>query len=371
MPWDNKNGGGWSGGGSGKNPWDSSGRGRRPNGGGRPPEIDDLIRKSQDRMKNMFSGRSSGMGLIVLVLLALIGWSLTGFYTIQPAQQGIVLRFGKFVETTNPGINYHLPSPIETVVKVDVTRQNQINVGFRGAGSASTRTGSGGRNVPEESIMLTGDENIVDIEFAVIWQIIDAEKFLFNLQNQEDVVKAVAESAMREVVGRTPVQDIITTQREAVTQQVSDEIQATLDGYESGILITQLVMQRADPPAEVIAAVRDVQSAQADRERLQNEGDAYRNRSVNEAQGQARRVRETAEAFKQERVTIATGEATRFTAILDEYQKNTEVVRTRMYLEAMEEVLSKMDKLILDQEAGTGAIPYLPLQDMLKRGSNQ
>lgn len=380
MPWNDNSGGGWSGngrgnGGDNKNPWGSGNRGsggggRSGGGGGRPPELDELLRQSQNRMKSFFGGRGGGIGVAILAVIGLVVWSLTGFYTVQPAQQGIVLRFGEFVEITQPGINYHLPAPIESVIKVDVTRQNQINVGFLGS-AVTGRTGSSSRNVPEESIMLTGDENIVDIEFSVIWQIVDAPAFQFNLQNQEGVIKAVAESAMREVVGKTVGQEVITTQRDRVTQEVTQEIQQTLDEYESGVLVTQLVLQKVDPPQQVIEAVRDVQSAQADQERSQNEGEAYRNRSVNEAQGQARRVREAAEAFKQERITIATGEAQRFSAILDEYEKSPNIVRTRMYLEAMEEVLSNMDKLILDQQAGGGAVPYLPLQDLLKKGNNQ
>lgn len=381
MPWNDNSGGGggWSGGGGnnggnrggGNNPWGSGGGGGRRGGGmgggGRPPELDELLRQSQNRMKNMFGGKGGGIGVLALAAIGLIAWVATGFYTVGPAQQGIVLRFGEFVEITTPGINYHLPSPIERVIKVDVEAQNQINIGFRGTGTAVGRTAQTSRNVPEESIMLTGDENIVDIEFAVIWRIIDAPAFLFNIQDQEGVIKAVAESAMREVVGRTPVQAVITTERDRVRQEVTQEIQRSLDEYEAGVLVTQVVLQKADPPEQVIEAVRDVQSARADRERARNEGEAYRNRVLNEAEGQARRIREAAEAFKQERITIATGEADRFARILVEYDKNPEVVRTRMYLEAMEEVLASMDKLILDQQQGSGAVPYLSLQELLRR----
>ncbi len=365
MSWNGNRGGGWSekkGNEQGRNPWTGS-------PGGQDSNIEDFVRFLQGRMGFSSGGGNGFRILTVLFVIGFIIWFLTGFYTIGPAQQGIVLRFGKFVEITQPGINYHLPYPVEQVIKVNVTQQNQINIGFSSSLN-SNRTGTTSRNIPAESIMLTGDENIVDIEFSIIWQIVNAPDYLFNLKNQNDVIRAISESAVREVVARTPVQDIITTQRDIVTQQVTTEIQKTLDAYGSGVLVTQLVLQRADPPAEVISAVRDVQSAQADQERLRNEGEAYRNRKLNQAEGQARRTRENADAYREERIMIADGESKRFRALIEQYQKNPELVRSRMYLETMEQVLSGMDKIILDQNVNSGVVPYLPLQEFTKKGGN-
>ncbi|ADH90378.1 HflK protein [Ancylobacter novellus DSM 506] len=366
MSWKNQSGGPWGGGPRG--PWGTGPQSSGPNS----PDLEELIRRGQERLRSaMPGGFGSGKGVVVVVVLAILVWLLSGFYRVQPDEQGVVLRFGKFVGTTNPGLNYHLPYPIETVLTPQVTRVNRIDIGIRTGDDP--RRGAAMRDVSEESLMLTGDENIVDVDFAVFWMVkpaapgstedIGAADFLFNVQNPEGTIKAVAESAMREVVGRTNIQPILTGARQNIETAVQELMQHTLDSYKSGILITQVQLQKVDPPSQVIDAFRDVQAARADAERLQNEAQAYANRVVPEARGEAARITQGAEGYKERAIIEARGQASRFLSVLTQYQKAPDVTRQRLYLETMERVFGGMDKIIIDPAASgaSGVVPYLPL----------
>jgi len=363
MPWNNRNGGGRSG---GRGPWGGGSPGQP-----QPPDLEELLKRSQDRLKQVFPRGGFGKGGLSLIALLLIAvWIASGIYVIEPDEQGVVLRFGKFVERTNPGINYHLPWPVETVLTPKVTRENQVNVGYRldsDLGRASDRA----RDVAEESLMLTGDENIVDIDFTVFWLIKDAGAFLFNVEDPEAAIKAVAESVMREVAGRNEIELILTENRDPIQSEVRDLMQQTLDSYGVGATITRVQMQKVDPPAQVIDAYRDVQAARADQERLRNEAEAYANKIIPEARGEAARIGQQAEAYKQRVIAEAEGEAKRFISIYDEYRKAPGVTRKRIFLETMERVLGDKTKVIVDSKAGTGVVPYLPLPEIDKRSSNQ
>jgi len=296
------------------------------------------------------------------VLIAI--WAFSGLYRVLPDEQGVVLRFGKFASTTQPGLNYHIPYPIETVLTPKVTKVNRIDIGFRAA-SDTGRT-AGVDDVSEESLMLTGDENIVNIDFSVFWVIKDAGKFLFKIQSPVETVKAAAETAMREVVAKSRLQPILTEGRSKIENETQDIIQSLLDEYESGIQITQVQTQKADPPDQVIDAFRDVQAARADMERSKNEAEAYQNDVIPRARGDAAKILQEAEAYKKKVVALAEGEASRFLAIYNEYKNAKQVTQERMYLETMEKVLADIDKVIIDRKAG-GVVPYLPLPELTKK----
>ncbi len=346
----------------------NNGSGRGP----RPPDIDEIIRKIQSTINRFMPGRggkSSGRSLITgLIILAVI-WAASGLYRVLPDEQGVVLRFGKFVNTTQPGLNYHFPYPIETVLTPKVTKVNRMDVGFR-SGADSGFSSGGVADVPEESLMLTGDENIVNIDFSVFWVIKDAGNFLFKIQDPQGTVKAAAETAMREVIARSDIQPILTEGRSQIEIDTQEIIQSILDEYNSGIQITQVQTQKADPPDQVIDAFRDVQAARADMERSKNEAQAYANDVIPRARGEAAKILQAAEAYKKEVVARAEGEASRFLAIYTEYTKAKEVTQERMYLETMEKVLADIDKVIIDKNAGSGVVPYLPLPELKKKASN-
>jgi len=347
----------------GKPPGGGNGSGR---GGQRPPNIDEVIEKIQKLINKFIPGGKPGgskpivLGLILLVVV----WAFSGLYRVLPDEQGVVLRFGKFVNTTQPGLNYHIPYPVETVLTPKVTKVNRIDIGFRSA-SDSGRT-SGVDDVPEESLMLTGDENIVNIDFSVFWVIKDAGKFLFKIQSPVETVKAAGETAMREVIAKSRLQPILTAGRSRIEVEVRDIIQSLLDEYESGIQITQVQTQKADPPDQVIDAFRDVQAARADMVRSKNEAEAYANDVIPRARGDAAKILQEAEAYKKQVVAAAEGEASRFLAIYTEYAKAKQVTQERMYLETMEKVLADIDKVIIDRKAG-GVVPYLPLPELSKK----
>src|SRR6185295_10867192 len=367
MPWKNQGGGPW---GSGsKGPW---GSGPQPVGP-RPPDLEDLLRRGQDRLQQLLpGGHFSSLGITLILAGAVAIWGLSGFYRVQSEELGAVLRFGKYVRDAQPGLNYHLPYPIETVRLPKALRVNTISIGMTLIDDPSRR-GRTMRDVPEESLMLTGDENIVDVDFTVLWRIKPkgAADFLFNIQNPEGTVKAVAESAMREVIGRSNIQPILTGARTTTEQAVQELMQRTLDNYGSGIQITQVQMQKVDPPAQVIDAFRDVQAARADLERLQNEGQTYANRVVPEARGRAAQIQQAAEAYREQTVAESKGQAARFSQVYEQYKKAPAVTRQRIYLETMERVFGGTDKIILDQGGqGTtsqGVVPILPLNELTKR----
>jgi len=347
-------------------PWGSSGgrngSGKRP----QPPNIDEIVKKIQDLINKFIPGGSSGnrpifLGLIVIIII----WGLSGLYRVLPDEQGVVLRFGKYVSTTQPGLNYHLPYPVETVLTPKVTKVNRIDIGFRSERDSGF---SGGvADVPEESLMLTGDENIVNIDFSVFWVIKDAGMFLFKIQDPVQTVKAGAETAMREVIAKSNLQSILTEGRGRIELETQEIIQRILDEYTSGIQVTQVQTQKADPPDQVIDAFRDVQAARADMERSKNEAQAYANDVIPRARGEAAKILQAAEAYQKEVVARAEGEASRFLAIYAEYNKAKKVTQERMYLETMEKVLADIDKVIIDKNSGTGVVPYLPLPELKKK----
>lgn len=356
MPWNSQ--GPWQSGGGGRGPW-----GGRPGGGPQPPDLEELVRRSQEKFRGLFSGGGGGTpgrrGILLVGLVLVAIWLASGIYRVLPEEQGVVLRFGKLDRVTAPGLHYHLPYPIETVLKPQVTRVNRIEIGFRSGGA---------RDVPDESLMLTGDENIIDINFVVLWKIGNAADYLFNIRDPEETLKAAAESVMREIIGRTPILEATTEGRRRIEQLAQEQLQTLMNEYGAGILIDAVQLQKADPPAQVIDAFKDVQAAQADRERLQNEAEAYANDVIPRARGEAERLIQEGEAYKQSVVARARGEASRFVAVLDQYRLAREVTLQRMYLETMEEVLQGMDKVIVD--GGDGAapvVPYLPLPELQRR----
>ena len=357
-----------------QSPWGSPPGGGGGNGGFRrgptPPDIDEVVRKIQKILNKFLGGGKGGakpilFGLLILVVL----WGLSGLYRVLPDEQGVVLRFGKFVNTTQPGLNYHFPYPIESVITPKVTKVNRMDIGFRSERDSGFTSG-GVADVPEESLMLTGDENIVNIDFSVFWVIKDAGNFLFKIQDPEGTVKAAAETAMREVIARSDIQPILTEGRSVIETETQQIIQKILDEYTSGIQITQVQTQKADPPDQVIDAFRDVQAARADMERSKNEAEAYANDVIPRARGEAQKILQAAEAYKKEVVAKAEGEASRFLAIYNEYAKAKQVTQERMFLETMETVLGDINKIIIDKNSGSGVVPYLPLPELKKAETN-
>jgi len=331
-----------------------------------PPDLEDLIRKGQERFKKMMPGGGASPRAIALVVLVGIAvWLASGFYRVQPEEQGVAMIFGRWVNTTQPGLNYNLPAPIGHVEKPQVTRLHRVEVGFRtGAplGRGDTR-----RDISQESLMLTGDENIIDIQFVVFWRIKDAGEYLFNIRNPEQTVKNASEAAMREVVGKNAFEFARTQGRGKIQDETRALIQHILDAYGAGILVAQVEMQKVDPPRSVIDAFRDVQAARADKERAVNEAQAYFNEQTQRAEGEVEKVVRGAEGYKEARIAEATGAASRFLAVYEQYKQEKEITRRRMYLETMEEVLSGMDKVLIEQGAGgSGVVPYLPLNELTK-----
>ncbi|BCJ91385.1 protease modulator HflK [Terrihabitans soli] len=363
MPWSNQSGGG--------GPW-------RPNpgpwGGGpsnqRPPDLDEILRRSQDRLKKVMPGGffGGGRGIILGVIALLVFWSASGIFQVNQGEQGVVLRFGKHVRSVGEGLHYHLPYPVESVIIANVLQNRRLEVGIRREGQAERNIGV--REVPQESLMLTGDENIVDVNFAVQWKIKlgGAADFLFNIQNPEATVRAVAESVMREVIGRSDLNSALTEGRQNIGRSVQELMQKTLDEYLSGVEIIQVQLLKVETPDQVIDSFRDIQAARADQERVQNEAQSYANRVVPEARGAAAQVQQTAEGYRERVVNEARGAADRFNSIFTEYKKAPEVTRERMFLETMERVFQGTGKIILDSSAtSSGVVPFLPLNDLQPR----
>jgi membrane protease subunit HflK len=315
----------------------------------------------------MPGGQLGGPMAAALAVLVLIAVGFFGFTVrVQPDELGIVLRFGKYVRQLTPGLNFRWPYPIEQVELPKVTRLNRIEVGMRG--SSDVRDASSTvRDVPEESLMLTGDENIVDVDFVVFWQIKSAPDYLFNIQNPEGTVKAVAESAMREIVGQSDIEPILTEARAKTEAAVQDLMQRVLDSYGAGVQVTQVQLQKVDPPTQVIDSFRDVQASRADQERLQNEAEAYANRIIPEARGEAERILQSAQGYRDQVIAESQGEADRFVKVYEEYKKAPDVTRKRMFIDTMEKVLGNTDKVIIDSKSGPGVIPYLPLPEFSKQ----
>ena len=366
MPWSNQGGGPWGGGGGGKGPWGSGPQQSGPT----PPDLEEFLRRSQDKLRTVLPGGNlGGKGLALIVLAAIAIWGFSGFFRVDPDELGVVLRFGKYVRDAKPGLNYHLPYPIESVLTPKVTRVNRIDIGMRLV--EDLRRGNTVRDVPEESLMLTGDENIVDVDFSVFWVVKPegAGDYLFNIQQPEGTVKAVAESAMREVIGRSTIQPILTGARQSIETAVQELMQQTLNKYGSGIQITQVQLQKVDPPSQVIDSFRDVQAARANLEQSQNEAQTYANKVVPDARGRAEQVKQNAEAYREQTVAEAKGATARFLKVYDEYKKAPDVTRQRMYLETMERLFGGTDKVIMD--SGAGVVPYLPLDQLAPRRPQQ
>jgi membrane protease subunit HflK len=345
--------------------------GRRPGPGGQLPEIDELVRKGTEQLKVLMGGRagrgggygpgggqgpggpvlsrnSVGLGVIAAVGL----WAFASFYTVKPEEKSVELFLGQRSAVGEPGLNF-APWPLYTYEVIPVTPERTEDIGVGNTGG-------------DEGLMLTGDENIVDIDFQVVWNVSDPEKYLFNLRDPQLTIRAVAESSMREIIAQSPLAPILNRDRGAIAQRLQELIQRTLDSYDSGLNVVRVNFDRADPPREVIDAFKEVQSAEQERDRLQKEADAYSNKVVAGARGEAAAVMEAAEAYRAQVVNQAEGEASRFSAVLTEYQKAPDVTRKRLYLEMMEEVMSRIDKVILDENAGgsQGVVPFLPLNEI-------
>jgi membrane protease subunit HflK len=380
MPYSNNSGGPWGSGGGGnkgggddgRGPWGGNDGGdrnngpQRPGGNGQVPDLDDIVRKGQEQLKVLMGGRGGGgggrgagggdgftKGTIGLIALAALGlWAFASFYSVKPEQQSVELIFGQVSEVGEPGLNF-APWPVVTKEIVEVTRENTEQIGV-GRGSRS-----------DEGLMLTGDENIVDIDFEVVWNITDPTQYLFNLADPPETIRAVSESAMREVIGRSELAPILNRDRGAIGDEVRNLIQATLDSYESGVRIIRLNLNRADPPQEVIDAFRDVQAAEQERDTLEKRADAYANQALASARGEAAQLLQQAEGYRAQVINEAQGEASRFVAVYDEYAKAPEVTRKRLYLETIEKVYGDVDKIIIDENSGgQGVVPYLPLNEL-------
>jgi membrane protease subunit HflK len=355
MPWNNQSGNKDTGAQKPRGPWS-----RGPESGGSQPDFEEFLRRGQDRLRRFLpSGRFTAGTLAVIAAAIFAIWIFSGVYFVRPDEVGVVLRFGAVSAISESGMRYHWPWPIEIAYTPKVKNENKITIGYQPVESGEQTSQLS--DVVEESHMLTGDENIVDVNFTVYWKIKDAPAFLFNVPApQESTIKAVAESAMREVVGENQIERIQTSDREPIQIRVRDLMQKTLDSYRMGVLVTRVQMQKADPPGEVISAYRDVQAARADQERKRNEAEAYANTIIPQARGEAAHIVQDAEAYRQQVVAEASGQAKRFLSIYAEYKKAPEVTRKRIYLESMSEMLAPANKVIVG-EGVKGAIPYYQL----------
>ncbi len=372
------NGGPWGTGGGGD---DDRGRDknrpgqRRPGEGAPIPEIEEFMKKGSEQLRVLMGGRGGGTGgqrpsgslpsgpaftgsTLALAALAAAGlWAYASFYTVKPEERSVELMFGQFQSTGSPGLNF-APWPVVTAEIVQVTREQTTDVG----------TGRGGDM--DTGLMLTRDQNIVDIEFQVVWNITDPAKYLFNLADPEDTIRAVSESAMRDIIARSELAPILNRDRGVIAADLRAAVQGTLDSYNAGINVVRVNFNRADPPREVIDSFRDVQAAQQERDRLEKEADAYANQVTAGARGEAAQLKEQAEAYRAQTVNNAEGEAARFSSVYAEYIKAPEVTKRRMFMETMEKILGSVNKVIIDQTAGgSGVVPYLPL-DQLRKPTN-
>ena len=379
-------GGPWGGGGDGNRGDEGRGNEDRPNGGRKPggenpqmPEIEEIMRKGQEQLRVLMGGRGKGgggggrggpggggmgpafskQGIALGALVAVGLWGFASFYTVKPEERSVELFLGKYSATGDPGLNF-APWPLVTAVVLPVTREQTETIG----------TGTRG----ETGLMLTTDENIIDIDFQVVWNISDPAKYLFNLAEPEETIRAVSESAMREVIARSELAPILNRDRQVIADEAQELIQSTLDQYDSGVNILRLNLDKADPPRDVIDSFREVQAAEQQRDRLEREADAYANRVLAGARGEAAQTLEEAEGYRAQQVNEAQGEAARFTSVLEEYSKAPQVTRKRLYLETMEKILGDVDKIILEDASGgnggQGVVPYLPLNELRRGGSN-
>ena len=359
MPWEenNKPDGPWGDSNNGQNKGDR--RGKKDN-------INNFFDTLNSQFRKTFSGggQNNKKSFLSAILILFVLWLLTGFYKVNANEQGVVLRFGEWVRTTQPGLHYHIPYPFEVVKTPKVTKVNKTELGFRTIRDSK-------RMLLEESLMLTGDENIVDINFSVFWIISDAGKYLFNIREPEKTIKSVSESVMREVIGNNPITNALAEGRQKIETTSLDKIQSVLTAYGAGIEVTQLQLQKVDPPDQVIDAFRDVQRARADKEKVINEAIAYKNDIIPRARGESEKIIQGAEAYKKEVVARSEGDADRFNSILKSYKNNEDVTKNRIYLETLEDILQNANKVIIDTKQGSGVVPYLPLPEIEKRKKKQ
>ena len=362
MNWDNNNSGAWGTNGGNNNPW-----GKGPSN----RDFENTIKKARDKFGKYKIGKPRN--LTYLVIIGLLIWLATGFYRVEPNEQGIELLFGKWNQTTTvPGLHYFFPTPVGKVLTPKVEDVRKINVGYRSATDMGFNSGSNAeRNILEESLMLTGDQNIADVNFTVLYKIKDAGKFLFKLRNPETTVKDMSESVMREVVGQRDLQFLLTEGRQEVEQVVRTNLQDILDEYETGVLIQSIQLQSVNPPALVIDAFDEVQRARQDKERLVNEANSYLNKIVPNARGDAAKLVQEATAYKEQVIKQAEGVAQNFVDVYNSYKEAKYVTRQRIYLETLTEVLEGPNKIILDDTGdGQGVVPYLPLNEIKKNTGN-
>jgi membrane protease subunit HflK len=350
MPWSNNSGGGWKGGGG---PWGSGPQQRGP----QPPDLEELLKRSQDRLRNVLpSGGRGNVSIVLLVVAALVVlWLVKCVYTVQPDELGQELVFGKPKdEVSTQGLHFHF-WPVETVEKVSTRVQREI-----------LTADDNRRSAGDGNLMLSGDQNIVEIDFSVLWRVAEPKNFLFNVAEPEELLRRVAESAMRELVGRSSAEDVRTERRAEVEEGVRALLQRTLDQYNSGINIVGIQLERADPPDDVADAFEEVQRAQQDLDRFQREAEAYANRRLGDARGQAAEITETALGYKEQVVAGAEGESQRFLSVLQEYEQSQDVTRKRLFLETLERILAASNKIIMEDSAGSGVVPYLPLDQLMR-----
>ncbi len=373
----NNSGGPWGGGGGNRGSGNEGGGRKPPSGGGQPPipELDEIVRKGQERLRVLMGGKGGGStngrgpaggggggigrGGVMLVLIAAVGlWAFSSFYRVDTSEQSVELFLGEYHQTGQEGLNF-APWPFVTKEILSVTRENTEDIGV----------GSGSRS--DQGLMLTGDENIVDIDFQVVWNISDAQRYLFNLAEPRDTIRAVAESVMREIIARSLLSPILNRDRGVIAAELEELIQATLDSYNSGVNIVRVNFDKADPPREVIDAFREVQAAEQTRDTLEKQADAYANTVLAQARGESARLLQQAEGYRAQVVNQAQGEASRFVSVFDEYAKAPDVTRKRLYIETLERVLGTVDKIIIDEGAGgdQGVVPYLPLNELRKSGT--
>jgi membrane protease subunit HflK len=362
MPWSSQSGGGgpWGGGGgNNQGPWGQGPQGPR-GGGNRPPDLDEILRRGQERLRGAMPGGGGNSSFIaVIVVIVLVGfWLFQSIYTVQPDQRGVELRFGNPKEEISmPGLHFHW-WPFETVEFAPITEE-EMNIG-----GSTTGQNSG--------LMLTGDQNIVEVDFKVLYAVTDAKAYLFNVANPEDTLQQVSESAMRQVVGRRPAQDIFRDAREEIAEEVKTIIQSTMNEYGAGIAINAVSIEDAAPPPEVADAFDEVQRAEQDEDRFKEEANQYANKQLGQARGEAAQRREAAAAYKEQVINEAQGQSKRFLAVLEAYRQAPDVTRRRMYLETMQKVLDGSSKVVIDPSASAnGVVPYLPLPEIKKQQQNQ
>jgi len=354
----------WNEPGGNRDPWSGSGRNQGP------PDLDEILKKFTDRIRRLTGGRgggggggSGGLGALWLILaVVVVIWLLSGFYVVNEGKRGVKLRFGKYVSTAMPGIHWRIPYPIEEIRVVDIASRRIVRIGYEPLGAGRTRP------VSHEALMLTRDENIVNVQLAVQWQVSDPSRYLFTLLEPEQTLKEITESALREAVGKRDLDFVLTEGRAEVVESTRSLIQETLDHYDAGVRVVEVVIQDVQPPEEVQGAFADAIRAREDEQRLINEARTYSNEILPQAAGRAARIREEAEGYRARVMAEAQGEAARFLSLLEEYRKAPDVMRERLYLETMEQVLGSSSKALIDIEGGSGGpVMYLPLDQLLER----